>query len=188
MQGYGDWLQLSVFQCRLTRRRRAELETRLRELVKNGEDHVLLIDVGPADRIELAMASIGKTFAKIERRGDRHLDRIIAEGGAAEGFYLPRTFERRCGAPDARAVRLGAYLAAARLFDIAENDFSDGWPPLARDARPCSKPRRICHCRPWVVGWVHPRRSRLGLIEACDADCRRRPVGRASEAFAPRPH
>ena len=46
MQGFGEWLQLSVFQCRLSRRRRAELETRLRELVKVGEDHVLLIDVG----------------------------------------------------------------------------------------------------------------------------------------------
>ncbi|MBX5473330.1 MAG: CRISPR-associated endonuclease Cas2 [Acetobacteraceae bacterium] len=68
MQGYGEWLQLSVFQCRLTRRRRAELETELRRLVKNGEDHVLLIDVGPADKIELAVASIGKTFSKIERR------------------------------------------------------------------------------------------------------------------------
>jgi len=61
-------VQLSVFQCRLSRRRRAELETRLRELVKNGEDHVLLIDVGPADKIELAMESIGKTFSKIERQ------------------------------------------------------------------------------------------------------------------------
>jgi CRISPR-associated protein Cas2 len=40
----------------------------LRELVKNGEDHVLLIDVGPADKIELAMESIGKTFSKIERQ------------------------------------------------------------------------------------------------------------------------
>jgi CRISPR-associated protein Cas2 len=68
MQGYGEWLQLSVFQCRLSRRRRAELETRLRELIKNGEDHVLLIDVGPADTIELAMESIGKTFSKIERQ------------------------------------------------------------------------------------------------------------------------
>ena len=68
MQGYGEWIQLSVFQCRLSQRRRAELETRLRELVKNGEDHVLLIDLGPADKIELAMASIGKTLAKMERR------------------------------------------------------------------------------------------------------------------------
>jgi CRISPR-associated protein Cas2 len=68
MHGYGEWLQLSVFQCRLSPLRRAELETRLRELVKNGEDHVLLIDVGPADRIELAMESIGKTVQKMERR------------------------------------------------------------------------------------------------------------------------
>ncbi len=67
MQGFGEWLQLSVFQCRLSRRRRAELETQLRELVKAGEDHVLLIDVGPADKTELAVESIGKTFAKIER-------------------------------------------------------------------------------------------------------------------------
>ena len=68
MHGFGEWLQLSVFQCRLSRRRYAELETRLRELVKTGEDHVLMIDVGPADKMELAVESIGKTFAKIERR------------------------------------------------------------------------------------------------------------------------
>jgi CRISPR-associated protein Cas2 len=68
MHGYGEWLQLSVFQCRLSPRRRAELETRLRELVKAGEDHVLLIDVGPADRTRLAVQSIGKSFAALERR------------------------------------------------------------------------------------------------------------------------
>lgn len=67
MHGYGEWLQLSVFQCRLSRRRCAEMETALRELVKNGEDHVLLIDVGPADKIHLAVESIGKTFSKMER-------------------------------------------------------------------------------------------------------------------------
>ncbi|MGH7191745.1 MAG: CRISPR-associated endonuclease Cas2 [Acetobacteraceae bacterium] len=68
MHGYGEWLQLSVFQCRLTRRRRAELETQLRGLVKTGEDHLLLIDVGPADRVELAIESIGRRFAKIQRQ------------------------------------------------------------------------------------------------------------------------
>jgi CRISPR-associated protein Cas2 len=67
MNGYGEWIQLSVFQCRLTRRRRAELETRLRELIKAGEDHMLLIDVGPADQIHLAIESLGKTFARVER-------------------------------------------------------------------------------------------------------------------------
>ena len=68
LNGFGEWIQLSVFQCRLSSRRRAELETRLRALVKTGEDHVLLIDVGPADRVDLAIASIGKAFAKVERR------------------------------------------------------------------------------------------------------------------------
>lgn len=37
------------------------LEMRLRELVKNREDH------GPADKIELAIESIGKNFSRIER-------------------------------------------------------------------------------------------------------------------------
>ncbi len=68
MNGYGEWLQLSVFQCRLSPRRRAELETKLRGLVKPGEDHVLLIDVGPADRTRPTVASIGQGFAMIERR------------------------------------------------------------------------------------------------------------------------
>lgn len=68
MHGFGEWLQLSVFQCRLTPRRRAELESRLRELVKPGEDHVLLIEVGPAAGAKLAVQSIGKTFSGIERR------------------------------------------------------------------------------------------------------------------------
>ena len=67
MNGFGEWLQLSVFQCRLSRQRRAELETRLREVVKAGEDHVLLIDIGPAERTKLAIESIGKTFSGIER-------------------------------------------------------------------------------------------------------------------------
>jgi hypothetical protein len=31
--------------------------------VKNGEDHVLLMDPGPADKIELAMQSIDENFS-----------------------------------------------------------------------------------------------------------------------------
>ena len=67
MHGFGEWLQLSVFQCRLSQRRRQELETRLREIIKVGEDHVLVIDIGPAERTALVVESIGKTFSKIER-------------------------------------------------------------------------------------------------------------------------
>ena len=68
MNGFGEWLQLSVFQCRLSRRRRAELETRLREIIKFGEDHILIIDLGPADKTNLAIKSIGKDFQLIERK------------------------------------------------------------------------------------------------------------------------
>lgn len=67
MHGYGDWLQLSIFQCRLSRRRRAELEAALRDIIKVGEDHVLVIDVGPADKTNLAVDSLGKTFQPIQR-------------------------------------------------------------------------------------------------------------------------
>lgn len=62
MHGYGEWLQLSVFQCRLTRLRRAELESRLRALIKQGDDHVLIVDVGPADKVKLGVLSLGRTF------------------------------------------------------------------------------------------------------------------------------
>lgn len=68
MNGFGEWLQLSVFQCRLSKRRRAELETRLRDLIKVGQDHVLVIDIGPADKTDIAVTSIGKTYAAIERQ------------------------------------------------------------------------------------------------------------------------
>jgi CRISPR-associated protein Cas2 len=102
MHGYGEWIQLSVFQCRLSRRRRAELETRLRELVKNAEDHVLLIDVGPADKIELAMESIGKTFSKIERRATVILWVDTESWGtvvkcSSLALYSPVAFERFSG-------------------------------------------------------------------------------------------
>ena len=68
MNGFGEWLQLSVFQCRLSKRRRAELEARLRDLIKVGQDHVLVIDIGPADKTDIAVTSIGKTYAAIERQ------------------------------------------------------------------------------------------------------------------------
>ena len=67
MHGFGEWLQLSVFQCRLSRRRRVELETQLRDIIKIGEDHILLIDIGPSDKTDVAVMSIGKTFATIKR-------------------------------------------------------------------------------------------------------------------------
>ena len=60
MHGYGDWVQLSVFQCRLTRVRHAELIADVDDLIYNAEDHVVIIDVGPADSVEPRVVSLGK--------------------------------------------------------------------------------------------------------------------------------
>ncbi|WP_420636125.1 CRISPR-associated endonuclease Cas2 [Candidatus Palauibacter sp.] len=68
MKGYGYWLQLSVFQCRLTARRRSEMAADLEELIKPSEDHVLIVDVGLADRVSPRVESLGKTYAAPTRR------------------------------------------------------------------------------------------------------------------------
>ena len=67
MNGYGEWLQLSVFQCRLSRRRHAELLATLDELIHHEEDHVLMLDIGPAESVTPRVVSLGKDFQPIER-------------------------------------------------------------------------------------------------------------------------
>jgi CRISPR-associated protein Cas2 len=67
MKGYGDWLQLSVFQCRLSRKRHAELLATLDELIKHEFDHVLMLDLGPADKVVPRVVSLGKVFEPVRR-------------------------------------------------------------------------------------------------------------------------
>ncbi len=67
MEGYGRWLQLSVFQCRLTPRRRAALGARLDGIIKPSEDHVLIMDIGPAEAVDLRVESLGRPFESIKR-------------------------------------------------------------------------------------------------------------------------
>jgi CRISPR-associated protein Cas2 len=67
MNGYGEWLQLSVFQCRLGRQRHAELIALLDGIIHHKEDHVILMDLGPADRVEPRVTSLGKDFQAISR-------------------------------------------------------------------------------------------------------------------------
>lgn len=62
MNEYGRLLQLSAFQCRLTARRRAELAVALEAVIRREEDHVVLIDLGPADQVTLAVESLGHRF------------------------------------------------------------------------------------------------------------------------------
>lgn len=67
MHGYGEWLQLSVFQCRLTQRRRVELAAAINEVINHNQDHVLILDLGSVDRVELRVISIGKAYAPVSR-------------------------------------------------------------------------------------------------------------------------
>jgi CRISPR-associated protein Cas2 len=67
MNGYGEWLQLSVFQCRLTQRRRVELVAALNEVIHHNQDHVLVLDLGSVDRVELRVISLGKAYAPVTR-------------------------------------------------------------------------------------------------------------------------
>jgi CRISPR-associated protein Cas2 len=67
MKGYGRWLQLSVFQCRLTARRRAEMARRLEAAIQGRDDHVLILDLGPADKVDPRVESLGRSFAPVTR-------------------------------------------------------------------------------------------------------------------------
>lgn len=68
MNGYGEWVQLSVFQCRLSRRRHAELLATMDEIINQKEDHVVIINVGPAEAVHPKVISLGKQgFKPVER-------------------------------------------------------------------------------------------------------------------------
>jgi len=67
MKGYGEWLQLSVFQCRLSRKRHAELIALLDAVIHHDADHIVLIDVGPADSVAPRVTSLGQDFNPVER-------------------------------------------------------------------------------------------------------------------------
>lgn len=68
MHGYGEWMQLSVFQCRLTRMRHIEMVRQLSDLILGSEDHVMIIDLGLAESVEPRITSLGKRgFERIER-------------------------------------------------------------------------------------------------------------------------
>lgn len=61
MNGYGEWLQLSVFQCRLSRKRHAEMVATMDEIIHHSEDHVIMLDLGLADSVKPRIVSLGKT-------------------------------------------------------------------------------------------------------------------------------
>lgn len=67
MKGYGEWLQLSVFQCRLSARRHAELFSLLDGIIHHDDDHILMLDLGPAEKVMPKVVSLGKAFQVVTR-------------------------------------------------------------------------------------------------------------------------
>jgi CRISPR-associated protein Cas2 len=66
-KGYGIHLQLSVFECDLTRQEKVEFEAKLRALLKHDEDQVLFVDLGPsASRGERAVTSLGLHYSRVD--------------------------------------------------------------------------------------------------------------------------
>jgi len=65
MKGFGEWLQLSVFHCRLTKINLLRMQEVLGEVINRSEDHLLIIDLGSADTVELRVESIGRPFDPI---------------------------------------------------------------------------------------------------------------------------
>jgi len=67
MRGNGEWVQLSVFQCRLDRMKFLRLKDAVHKLIDHDEDHVLFFNIGPADRVQMRVESLGTHFTPIER-------------------------------------------------------------------------------------------------------------------------
>ncbi len=67
MNSYGEWLQLSVFQCRLDRMRAIQLQAELEVVIHHQEDHVLILDLGGVDAVKPHITSLGKGFEAVKR-------------------------------------------------------------------------------------------------------------------------
>ena len=67
MHGYGEWLQLSVFQCRLNAQRHAELIALLDGIIHHKDDHIVSMDLGLAEGVVPRVVSLGKDFAPVTR-------------------------------------------------------------------------------------------------------------------------
>jgi CRISPR-associated protein Cas2 len=68
MLGYGDHLQLSVFECELNARELVELKHALGEVIHHGEDQVLFANLGLVEgRGSESIESLGRPYVDPER-------------------------------------------------------------------------------------------------------------------------
>jgi CRISPR-associated protein Cas2 len=68
MLGWGEHLQLSVFQCELNDRELVELRAELARIIHHLEDQVLFADLGPVEGRGLtSISALGKPYIDLER-------------------------------------------------------------------------------------------------------------------------
>ncbi|NLV43594.1 MAG: CRISPR-associated endonuclease Cas2 [Candidatus Hydrogenedentes bacterium] len=68
MNGYGEHLQYSVFQCELSDKERAQMIAELNEIIHHREDQVLLFSLGAAESYNAnATIALGKPYEFVER-------------------------------------------------------------------------------------------------------------------------
>lgn len=66
-KNYGDHLQFSVFECDLNPAEKVDLERALNETIKNDEDQVIFVSLGPAEgRGDRVISSLGLPYAKLD--------------------------------------------------------------------------------------------------------------------------
>ena len=68
MRGFGEHLQLSVFQCDLTPVQKARMAAALSEVINHERDQVVIIDLGPSEGREVTeIQAIGRPMEVVSR-------------------------------------------------------------------------------------------------------------------------
>jgi CRISPR-associated protein Cas2 len=67
MRGFGDHLQYSVFECRMTQTDLVRCRHRLGQIIDHREDQVLFVDLGPAEgRGDRVITALGKPYTPVD--------------------------------------------------------------------------------------------------------------------------
>lgn len=68
LTGFGDWAQYSVFFCELSEQELVRVRWRMRELINEAEDQVIIVEVGTATRsLDVSLEAIGKPYDPVVR-------------------------------------------------------------------------------------------------------------------------
>ena len=67
MRNYGDHLQFSVFECKLTATDLARCRAELGEIINHQEDQVLFVSLGPAEgRGDRVITALGRPYTTVD--------------------------------------------------------------------------------------------------------------------------